>query len=395
MVFDWFKRNLVLRSQPQQEPEPVSVPPLPGEDWEAIAAEIAEPEPSEPVLDPAAEVTAASDERAAEGSVESLEPPGPSEPATSEPSPATWSLPSRHQPRSRRQRLPQATSPSVSPASGPSVDQDALEWARQAYARLKAQQQAAAAAAEPAPAQPAAVAAPPAPEPLAAPVSAAPPTPEQASPPQPLPEPLEIRAPSVDAAQELPPQEASGSGSANTPIDPDGSVTASAASAPAEADGCTSRRPLPPPLLPLPPLLLRHLPQRPFGSQSCGGVPRQLPSTDAFPSPTAFACTRGRRSVPPRAGRGPASPASAGADRHRGPGRHRLFSRTLRDFHFHFRLPCSRLRSAFPLADAADRASAPSMTTFTWSPRCGRPGPPARRHLPGGDRLAGSSAPRP
>ncbi|QPN68352.1 signal recognition particle-docking protein FtsY [Synechococcus sp. CBW1006] len=129
-----------------------------------------------------------------------------------------------------------APSPSGSPASGPSVDQDALEWARQAYARLKAQQQAAAAAAEPAPAQPAAVPAPPAPEPGALPASAAPPTPEQAPPPQPLPEQVPTEPPgpsaaSVDVAQELPPQESSARASATTPIDAGGSATASSASA--------------------------------------------------------------------------------------------------------------------------------------------------------------------
>ncbi|WP_399237566.1 signal recognition particle-docking protein FtsY [Synechococcus sp. CS-1328] len=121
----------------------------------------------------------------------------------------------------------------AAPATTPSVDQDALEWARQAYARLKAQQQAAAAAAEPAPAQPAAVPAPPAPAPGAAPASAASPTPEQAPPPQPLPEqvptePLGPSAPAIDVAQVLPPQEAS----ASTPTDADGSVTAPSASAP-------------------------------------------------------------------------------------------------------------------------------------------------------------------
>ncbi|WP_416238133.1 signal recognition particle-docking protein FtsY [Synechococcus sp. CCY9201] len=130
-----------------------------------------------------------------------------------------------------------ATSPSVSPASGPSVDQDALEWARQAYARLKAQQQAAAAAAEPAPAQPAAVPAPPAPEPEVVPASAATPTPDQAPPPQPLPEQVPTEPPgpsaaSVDVAQELPPQESSARASATTPIDAGGSATASSASAP-------------------------------------------------------------------------------------------------------------------------------------------------------------------
>nr|WP_304623231.1 signal recognition particle-docking protein FtsY [Synechococcus sp. CBW1006] len=111
-----------------------------------------------------------------------------------------------------------------------------MEWARQAYARLKAQQQAAAAAAEPAPAQPAAVPAPPAPEPGALPASAAPPTPEQAPPPQPLPEQVPTEPPgpsaaSVDVAQELPPQESSARASATTPIDAGGSATASSASA--------------------------------------------------------------------------------------------------------------------------------------------------------------------
>nr|WP_322758908.1 signal recognition particle-docking protein FtsY [Synechococcus sp. CBW1107] len=117
-----------------------------------------------------------------------------------------------------------------------------MEWARQAYARLKAQQQAAAAAAEPAPAQPAAVPAPPAPEPEVVPASAATPTPEQAPPPQPLPEQVPTEPPgpsaaSVDVAQELPPQESSARASATTPIDAGGSATGSAASTPSEADG--------------------------------------------------------------------------------------------------------------------------------------------------------------
>ena len=122
MVFDWFKRALA-----QPAPAPAAAP------------------SPEPAVEP--------------------EPPVEPEPAAQLAAPAAA-----------------AASPAPAPApaapAGPGVDEDALAWARQAYARLKAQQEAAsqAAAAEPAPSPepPAAPEAPPAPaepapEPAAAP----------------------------------------------------------------------------------------------------------------------------------------------------------------------------------------------------------------------------------
>ncbi|MEA5444032.1 signal recognition particle-docking protein FtsY [Cyanobium gracile] len=95
MVFDWFKRAV---AQPAPEPEPA---PLPEPEPEAMApaASPVEPEPAEPVAAPT---------------------PAPAAPA------------------------------------GSAVDEDALAWARQAYARLKAQQEAASppVAPEPEPAAP-------------------------------------------------------------------------------------------------------------------------------------------------------------------------------------------------------------------------------------------------
>ena len=108
MVFDWFKRSAA--------PSPPATPP---------AVEAPEPAPAQDIAEPAAP--------------EGLEPALPPEP---EPEPA----------------------PAAEPAAPGVVDGDALAWARQAYARLKAQQEAAAAATavEPAPVEP------PLPEPLPA-----------------------------------------------------------------------------------------------------------------------------------------------------------------------------------------------------------------------------------
>jgi fused signal recognition particle receptor len=111
MVFDWFTRGTAPSEQPQQAPE-------------SSVSEGSVPEPTPPEAAPGPE---------------------------------------------------QQSSPAVGSASGSDgVDQDALEWARQAYARLKAQQEAAVAAAEPVPPAPA-------PPPPAAPAS------PEAEPPAPAP----------------------------------------------------------------------------------------------------------------------------------------------------------------------------------------------------------------
>ncbi|MCP9835657.1 MULTISPECIES: signal recognition particle-docking protein FtsY [unclassified Cyanobium] len=117
MVFDWFKRTL---AQPAPEPEPLSEPQLEPEP-EAVAPAEASAAPPDPVEEPVAAPTPAS---------------APAAPA------------------------------------GSGVDEDALAWARQAYARLKAQQEAATpvAASETTP-EPESEPAPPTPE-------SAPPTPE-------------------------------------------------------------------------------------------------------------------------------------------------------------------------------------------------------------------------
>ena len=126
MVFDWFKR---APAAPAAEPEPP-------------AGESPAPEPS----------------------------PEPSSAAALPPPPLAAQSPAAP---------PPAASPSAEPAEPPpapspkAIDQDALEWARQAYARLKAQQEAAAAptgpAAEPPAAAPQAAVAPTAPAAPAAP----------------------------------------------------------------------------------------------------------------------------------------------------------------------------------------------------------------------------------
>lgn len=121
MVFDWFKRTL---AQPAPEPEPQ---PAPEAEPEPAAAAPAEPpvEASEPVAAPT---------------------PAPAAPA------------------------------------GAGVDEDALAWARQAYARLKAQQEAASPVmAAPEPAPPAAIEPPSTPEPAPAPEPAPPASPPVAT----------------------------------------------------------------------------------------------------------------------------------------------------------------------------------------------------------------------
>ena len=104
MVFDWFNRG-----QAPQNPQP------------------AVPEPA-------------------------LEPPPADEPAAAE---ASAAAPAPELPSAAVEAPGNATPPAVAPTAAPSapagVDQDALEWARQAYARLKAQQEAERQAAETAP----------------------------------------------------------------------------------------------------------------------------------------------------------------------------------------------------------------------------------------------------
>ena len=101
MVFDWFKRGA---ANPEPTPSPV-------------------PEAAEPPA--AAELVSA---------------PGAPTPLEAAPPVALTT--------------PAAGAVQTPVAAGPGVDQDALAWARQAYARLKAQQEAAAAAAAPQPPSP-------------------------------------------------------------------------------------------------------------------------------------------------------------------------------------------------------------------------------------------------
>ncbi|MDM7954250.1 MAG: signal recognition particle-docking protein FtsY [Cyanobium sp. CZS 25K] len=147
MVFDWFKRTL---AQPAPEPAPE-----------------AEPEAeSKADVEPAAESAQEAVEEAGEEAVEVAAP------AAAQPSPAS---------------SPATTEASGAPA-GSGVDEDALAWARQAYARLKAQQEAASPAAAPEPEPESSAAAPdpaPAPPPAAPepapPLAAAPPVPPPAA----------------------------------------------------------------------------------------------------------------------------------------------------------------------------------------------------------------------
>ncbi|MEB3321921.1 MAG: signal recognition particle-docking protein FtsY [Synechococcaceae cyanobacterium] len=118
MVFDWFRRRLAPQPAPAKAEEEAS-PPAAAPEAPAPAPESAPGEPTPP----------------------------PAEPAPEE--------------------------PAESPGGGP--DQDALAWARQAYARLKAEQQTAAAAAAAPPPAPAAPPAVPAPCPESAPAPSAPP----------------------------------------------------------------------------------------------------------------------------------------------------------------------------------------------------------------------------
>ena len=100
MVFDWFQRSSAPQGQPGDQPEPVTGPPPAGQEAAASASEAAE----SPGLSQS-------------GSPAAAESPAGSGADTQE------SLPT----------------PAPAP---PGVDGEALEWARQAYARLKAQQEA-------------------------------------------------------------------------------------------------------------------------------------------------------------------------------------------------------------------------------------------------------------
>jgi fused signal recognition particle receptor len=127
MVFDWFNRSAAPQNPEEPQPEQPPQPPAPEQEQAAAAPAAAEPEPS----------------------------PEPAAPA-----------------------------PAAAPPAVGAVDQDALDWARQAYARLKAQQEAdkqaaAAASAEATPAPETLVAS----EPVAAPESVA--EPERAAAPAP------------------------------------------------------------------------------------------------------------------------------------------------------------------------------------------------------------------
>lgn len=145
MVFDWFKRALA-----QPAPAPAAAPtPAP------TPAPPPEPEPESP-QEPEGAVAPAVPEATAPVAV----PPSEAAPAAPDSAPAAAAAP-------------------AAPA-GPGVDEDALAWARQAYARLKAQQEAASQAAAP----PAAEASP---APEAAPEAA--PEPPAATQPEPEPEP--------------------------------------------------------------------------------------------------------------------------------------------------------------------------------------------------------------
>ncbi|WP_216919484.1 signal recognition particle-docking protein FtsY [Synechococcus sp. CCAP 1479/9] len=141
MVFDWFKRALA-----QPAPAPAAAPtPVP------TPAPSPEPERESP-QEPEGAVAQAVPEVAAPVAV----PPSEAAPAVAAAAPAA--------------------APAPAAPAGPGVDEDALAWARQAYARLKAQQEAATQAT-----------APPAAEPSPAPEAA--PEPPAATQPEPEPEP--------------------------------------------------------------------------------------------------------------------------------------------------------------------------------------------------------------
>ena len=206
MVFDWFKRKLAPESPPDSQPEPAAQPPA-AEQAPAAAA----PAPAEP------------DERS--------EPPAA--PAQEAPVPVASA------PDAAGASAPAAESSPGSPApSSPGVDQDALEWARQAYARLKAQQEAArqqeaAAPASPQPEPPpAAVAAAPLPAAAAEPAVSTPPAavaPSPAAAPAPVSAPAPQVSPALEAAPTADPAAAASPAPDAAPASP---ATASVPAAP-------------------------------------------------------------------------------------------------------------------------------------------------------------------
>jgi len=109
MVFDWFNRSAAPQNPEEPQPEQSPQPPAAEEASAAVAPEVGKPEPN------------------------------------LEPSPSAPTAPA------------QPASAQVPASAAGAVDQDALDWARQAYARLKAQQEAdkEAAAGAPAPSAPA------------------------------------------------------------------------------------------------------------------------------------------------------------------------------------------------------------------------------------------------
>ncbi|WP_216915669.1 MULTISPECIES: signal recognition particle-docking protein FtsY [unclassified Synechococcus] len=155
MVFDWFKRAL---AQPAPAPAPAPTPaPTPA------------PSP-EPVPESPQELEGAVAPAVPEATAPVAVPPSEAAPADAAAAPAV-------------------AAPAPAAPAGPGVDEDALAWARQAYARLKAQQEAASQAAAPAP-SPA-----PAPAAQASPAPEAAPEPPAATQPEPEPEPTPAAPP--------------------------------------------------------------------------------------------------------------------------------------------------------------------------------------------------------
>ncbi|MBD1193882.1 signal recognition particle-docking protein FtsY [Vulcanococcus sp. Clear-D1] len=149
MVFDWFNRSAAPQNPEEPQPEQTPQPPAADEAPAVPAPEAVQPEPS----------------------LESV----PSAPATPTQSAVSAA----------------ASASAPAPAVG-AVDQDALDWARQAYARLKAQQEAEKQAAAGSPAAPT-------PAPTAQPASA-PPSPESPAPAAPVDVSPSLPAPELTAA---------------------------------------------------------------------------------------------------------------------------------------------------------------------------------------------------
>ena len=124
MVFDWFKRSLAPQGQPQPDSEASAVEPSPGSG--------------------SAEPAAGDDRQSSQVGPEPVPSPEPAEPLRPAEAPVVRPAEdSSTAPAAIPDQAAAASSPSpAAPAAG--VDQDALAWARQAYARLKAQQEAAA-----------------------------------------------------------------------------------------------------------------------------------------------------------------------------------------------------------------------------------------------------------